>query len=200
MNWTRLRLILFVALAGVQLAVSAGAILRSEIALRTGETFRFKLQPVDPVDAFRGRYVALRFVEDRAPVAEGLPQLNGRKVYVPLLLDDEGFATFGDASLDAPAEGAYLRLRSGVDFTDENGDRRVSLALPFRRYYMTEELAREVDRSLWRRGPRPAWVTVRVRAGVGVIDDLWVDGVPVRDWLESGGPEKPSTAVTTAGS
>jgi hypothetical protein len=54
---------------------------------------------------------------------------------------------------------------------------------------MTEELAKEVDRSLWRRGRRPAWVTVRVRNGTGVIEDLFVDGRPVREWLADGGPE-----------
>jgi hypothetical protein len=184
MSRSRVRLILFIALAVVQLAAAAGAIIRAEVALRSGEIFRFRLQPVDPV-------VALRFVEDRAAVPAGLPQLNRRKIYVPLRLDDEGFATFGEVALDAPAEGAYLRLRSGPDFTDENGDRRVSLTLPFRRYYMTEELARGVDRRLWRRGQRPAWVTVRVRAGVGVIDDLWIDGVPARDWQASNQPEQP---------
>ena len=61
-------------------------------------------------------------------------------------------------------------------------------------YYMTEELARDVDRSLWRRGLRPAWAVVRVRSGAGVIEDLFVDGVPVREWLATGGPESPPTA------
>jgi uncharacterized membrane-anchored protein len=189
-----LRLALFIVLAVIQLTVAAGAIIRSEMALRYGEVFRFKLQPVDPVDAFRGRHVALRFAADRAPVAEGLPHLNRQKVFVPLTVDDEGFAGFGPVVLEPPATGSYLRLRSGVDFTDENGDRRLSLALPFRRYYMTEELARDVDRSLWRRGLRPAWAVVRVRSGTGVIEDLFVDGVPVREWLATGGPESPPTA------
>jgi uncharacterized membrane-anchored protein len=188
-----LRLALFIVVAAVQLSVAAGAIIRSEIALRSGEAYRFKLQPVDPVDAFRGRYVSLRFAVDRAPVAEGLPPLNRQKVYVPLVVDDEGFAGFGPVVLERPATGGYLRLRSGVDFTDDDGERRLSMALPFRRYYMTEELAKEVDRSLWRRGQRPAWVVVRVRGGVGVIEDLFVDGQPVREWLATGGAESPPT-------
>ena len=79
----------------------------------------------------------------------------------------------------------------GVEFLSDDGGRRLSLALPFRRFYMTEKLAKEVDRSLPRRGIRPAWVTVRVRHGLGVIEDLDIDGLPVREWLSSGGPEKP---------
>jgi uncharacterized membrane-anchored protein len=193
MTGRNLRLALFIVLAVIQLSVAAGAILRSELALRSGGVYRFRLQPVDPVDAFRGRYVALRFAVDRAPVAEGLPALNRQKIFVPLRVDDEGFAEFGPVVLERPATGGYLRLRSGVDFTDEDGERRLSVALPFRRYYMTEELAKDVDRSLWRRGLRPAWAVVKVRGGVGVIEDLVVDGLPIREWLATGGPESPPT-------
>lgn len=191
MNAKTLRLILFIALALVQIAVAARAIILSEIALRHGEVYRFRLQPVDPVDAFRGRYVALRFAEDRTPVADEVPHLSQEKVYVPLVVDDEGFATFGSARLEAPDTGDYLYLQSGVDFMDDDSQRRLSLALPFRRYYMTEELAKEVDTAMWRRGIRPAWVTVRVHNGVGVIENLYVDGLPVREWLATGGPEQP---------
>jgi len=192
-NAKTLRLILFIALALAQIAVAARAIILSEIALRHGEVYRFKLQPVDPVDAFRGRYVALRFAEDRTPVADEVPHLRQEKVYVPLVVDDEGFATFGAARLEAPETGDYLYLQSGVEFMDDEGRRRLSLALPFQRYYMTEELAKEVDKAMWSRGIRPAWVTVRVYDGVGVIEDLYVDGLPVRGWLASGGPERPPT-------
>ncbi len=191
MNVRTLRLVLFIALAVAQLAVAARAIILSEISLRRGEVYRFRLAPVDPVDAFRGRYIALRFAEDRSPIADGVSLTSQQKVYVPLVVDDEGFATFGPAALEVPDDGAYLHLRSGVDFFDDDGERRLSLALPFRRYYMGEELAKEVDRSLWRRGIRPAWVVVRVKGGMGVIEDLYVDGLPVREWLATGGPERP---------
>ncbi len=67
-----LRLALFVVVALVQLAVAGGAIVKSELALRTGEAFRFRIQPVDPVDAFRGRYVAIRFAVERAPATDDL--------------------------------------------------------------------------------------------------------------------------------
>jgi uncharacterized membrane-anchored protein len=192
-----LRLVLLVALAIVQLSVAAGAIYRSEIALRSGEVFRFRLQPVDPVDAFRGRYVNLYFIADRAPVPEGMPSLRQQKIFVPLVVDDEGFTRFGPVALQAPDEGAYLRLRSGYQYEDDDGGQVISLALPFRRYYMTEELAQEVDRSMWRRGQRPAWAEIRVRNGTGVIQDLFVDGRPIREWLADGGPESEPAPVTT---
>ena len=118
MSGKRIRLILFIVLAVVQLSVAGGAIIRSEIALRSGEVFRFKLRPVDPVDAFRGRYVALRLETNDAPVAESLEQPWRQKVYVPLEIDDEGFAVFGRADLRPPEDGPYLSLRSGAEFSD----------------------------------------------------------------------------------
>jgi uncharacterized membrane-anchored protein len=191
----RLRLALFVVLAVIQLTVAAGAIIRSEVALRSGEVYRFELRPVDPVDAFRGRYIALQFAETTAQVPDHLPTLRNELVSVPLVVNSEGFAEFGPVALDPPPTGDSLRLNSGIEYTDEEGRRVVSPGLPFRRYYMPEELAMEVDRSLWRRGQRPAWVTVRVRAGTGVIEDLVVDGLPVREWLAAGGPERPPAPV-----
>lgn len=191
------RLALFIVLAVIQLSVAAGAIIRSEIALRSGEVYRFKLQPVDPVDAFRGRYVALRLAESNAPIAETLPYLHNKRIFVPLNIDDEGFATFGPAVFSRPDAGDYLRLRCGIEHTDESGQRLVSLAIPFQRYYMPEELAKDVDRTLWRRGQRPAWVAVRVRAGTAVVEDLYVDGRTVREWLADGGAESERPLIPT---
>lgn len=197
MNARTLRFVFFIALAVAQLVVAARAIILSEISLRRGEVYRFRLAPVDPVDAFRGRYIALRFAEDRSPIADGVSLRSQQKVYVPLVVDGDGFATFGPAVVEVPDDGAYLQLLSGFEFLDDGGERRLSLALPFQRYYMGEELAKEVDRSLWQRGIRPAWVVVRVKGGMGVIEDLYVDGLPVREWLAAGGPETPPVPAAT---
>ena len=72
MRWHSLRVLLFVLVAVIQLAVAGRAIVISELTLRSGEVYRFRIQPVDPVDAFRGRYVAVRMAENRAPVAGDL--------------------------------------------------------------------------------------------------------------------------------
>jgi hypothetical protein len=57
--------------------------------------------------------------------------------------------------------------------------------MPFSRYYMDEDLAPKAERAVWggRRGQREAFVSVRVRDGVGVIEELYVDGVPIHKWL-----------------
>ena len=183
----KLRCGLFVLVAVVQLAVAGGAIIKSELALRTGEAFRFRIQPVDPVDAFRGRFVAIRFALDHAPVAEDFDVRAESMVFVPIENDADGFAVFDLAEREPPADGAYLRLRSGPVTVDDDGGRRVWVAMPFQRFYMDEDLAPEAERAVWSgpRGGREAFVSVRIRKGVGVIEELFVDGVPIHQWLAS---------------
>jgi uncharacterized membrane-anchored protein len=187
----RWRIALFALVAMVQLAVAGGAIIRMELALRTGEVFRFRIQPVDPVDAFRGRYVAIRFALDRAPAPDGFELRRSQWVFVPLQVDSGGLAAFGPATLDRPASGAYLRLRSGGVYPDEDGVRRAWVTMPFNRYYMDEDLAPEAERAVWSRrsGQREASVTVRVRNGVGVIEELYIDDIPIHQWLADNAPE-----------
>ncbi len=50
---------------------------------------------------------------------------------------------------------------------------------------MDEDLAPKAERAVWggRRGQREAFVSIRVRDGVGVIEELYVDGVPIHQWL-----------------
>lgn len=188
----RLRLLLFAVVAVVQLAVAGGAIVKSELALRTGEAFRFRIQPVDPVDAFRGRYVAIRFAVDRAPAADDLDVKPGKQVFLPLEIDGDGYAVLGQASVEKPVSGPYLRLRAGGIYPDEDGNRFVWVSMPFRRYYMDEDLAPEAERAVWRgrRGQREASVSVRVRGGVGVIEDLYIDDVPIHQWLNENAQER----------
>ncbi len=182
---SRLRFVLFVVVGLVQLAVAGGAIVKSELALRTGEAFRFRIQPVDPVDAFRGRYVAIRFAVDRAPAADDLDVKPGKFVFLPIEIATDGYATLGQAKVEKPLSGPYLRLRAGGIYPDEDGTRFVWVSMPFRRYYMDEELAPEAGRAVWsgRRGQREASVGVRIRGGVGVIEELYIDDVPIHQWL-----------------
>ena len=190
MNRT-IRLVLLIVVAVVQLAVAGGAIVRYELTLRDGESLRFRVRPIDPVDSFRGRYVALTFEANRAEIPEGLEIPSRDWVFVPLVVGPDGFARLGAVSHSRPSSGPYLRLRSGVEWEDEDGRRVIWVNLPFRRLYMKEELASETERAMWRRGRREASVVVLVRDGVGVAKDLFIENTPVREWIASGGAERP---------
>ena len=182
---SKLRLVLFLIVALVQLAVAGAAIYKSEIALRTGQAYRFRIQPLDPVDAFRGRYVAIRFAVDRAPVPDDFEVRRGKHIFVPVELDADGYAVFGQADVRPPSSGPYLRLRAGMVSPDDEGKRHVWVRMAFGRFYMDEDLAPEAERAVWGapRGQREASVSVRIRNGFGVIEELFIDDVPIHQWL-----------------
>jgi hypothetical protein len=155
-------------------------IVSHEATLAKGTTYRFKTQPVDPYDAFRGRYVQLGFVAARAEIPEGLEVERGQRVYVPLTTDAEGFAGFGPVSSERPG-GDYLRVR--LRYVDRKS---ATLVLPFDRFYMEEEAAPKAERLYRRSGQRPAYATVAVYRGRAALQDLFIDGMPVIDRLELG--------------
>ena len=180
-----LRMVLFAVVAVVQLAVAGGAVFRSELALRTGEVFRFRIEPVDPVDAFRGRYLAIRFALDRAPVPDGFELKSRQWVFVPLRVDRDGLAAFGTAAIEPPEAVPYLRLRSRGIYPDDDGELRLWVTLPFTRFYLNEDVTPEAERMVWSgpQGQHEASVTVRVRKGVGVLEELYIDDAPIAQWL-----------------
>ena len=175
--------IVFAAAVVAQLAAPGSMIYRSEKTLREGQAFKFKTAPVDPYDAFRGRYVALSFENAEAP--EGPPGRQiGYDVEVYALLENgpDGFARFRAATLEPPDSGAYLKVRTTYSWKPNI----VALRLPFDRFYMPEELAPKAEtayREHSRRGQQDAYAVVRVRDGVGVIENVYVAGQPISEFV-----------------
>ena len=75
--------ILFAAAVVAQWAAPLSMIFRSERVLSGGQAFKFKTAPVDPVDAFRGRYIALNF-DVAAPIEPGRDVRINSEVYAVL--------------------------------------------------------------------------------------------------------------------
>jgi len=174
-------ILFFVVIVLAQLAVPGWMIGRRELVLEQGVPYRFRTAPVDPYDPFRGRYVMLNLEAASAPVTEGVNYRSGEKVYALLETDDEGYARVGGLSRDCPGPGDYLRVRVGYQQTD-----RVQLRLPFDRYYAEESVAPGIERAYWkhsRRQERDAYLVVRVRKGIGVIEELYIEGVPVLEFI-----------------
>ena len=175
---SKTRLWLFAAMALLQLAAPASMILSRERTLKQGEAFKFQTAPVDPYDAFRGRYVALRIANSEAAWPEGVSASYGQTIYATIETDVDGFAKFGAASLSPPKGKPYLKVKAG----SVNGKGGIALQLPFDRFFMEEAKApaaeaayREHDRG----GAAGAYVVIRVLDGAGVIENLFVGGKPI---------------------
>ncbi len=170
-------------LALAQLGVPLSMIARREATLRDGKVFRFKTAPVDPYDAFRGRYVALGVEERKGPLEGNAEYRRGQRVYALLEEDGEGFARIRQVVTARPDEGDYIAVR-GAWGRDKDGNLQVHW--PFNRYYMNEELApraERVYREHSRRGKHDAYITVRVKGGFAVLEELYISDKPIGEFL-----------------
>jgi uncharacterized membrane-anchored protein len=154
---------------------------RREIILTRGEQFKFRTAPVDPYDAFRGRYVALSIDKSFAPLSKGQKFRYGESVYALIGIDESGFAEITAVTDKRPEDQAYMLAT--VDYYGSKVD-VVNLDLPIDRYYMEENAAAQAEniyREFSSRGKQDAYVSVRILNGLAVIESLFVGGQRIED-------------------
>jgi uncharacterized membrane-anchored protein len=172
--------IVFLLVCLVQWAVPALMIHKREQALAKGEVFLFKTAPVDPYDAFRGRYVALGFDLNSITNSFGYTnEIHHQQMYATLGRDEAGFAAITGLTENAPASASIpvriLYMHEGI----------IRLELPFDRFYMEEHLApvaESVYRSASRSDATNTFVIVRVYEHFPVLEDLIINGRPAREY------------------
>ncbi len=149
-----------------------------------GEAFKIKVAPVDPADAFRGRYIDLVFEPIAVPVAEPNRYQTGGRVYALLTKDPDGYARVQHIDHEKPASSlSYLEVSVSY-IIDSPDERTVYLSWPFDRYYLPEKRARAVDEryavSLSNEGSE-VYAIIRVLDGLGMLTDVVLDGISVSD-------------------
>lgn len=186
MDFKKLLLPLFALMVCLQLYVPAKMIWDREDVIEMGTIYKFRTAPVDPSDPFRGKFVQLRFSDNDVNMFEevGANHLKkGEEVYVSFTLDE-----FGYAKPNAPQReqiqdtDAYLKL--SVYSSKKNV---VRLNYPFDRFYMEESKAYPVEelyRGIARDTSRSTYAVVSIKDGLGVLLDVEVDGVSVRELVE----------------
>ncbi len=191
--------VLFAGMALVHYAIPGKMLLDRERTLRQGTSLLFETAPVDPYDPFRGRYVALSFsidwqTHDRSILQDAIElshRYPGDKMYALFEADAEGLARLVALRKSPPTDTKnYLQVE-----VREVYDGSLRVRLPFDRYYMNEAMAPEAERlyleALRRtqRGedaegtPTRSHAEIRVRKGQGVLVGLYLDGVPIEQWV-----------------
>jgi len=171
----------FLVLSVLQLAVPCWMIANRENTLRHGRQFRFRTAPVDPYDAFRGRFVALQVSPDFAPRSKDEKFAANKKVFAQLGEDNDGFAKIIAVSAKHPADRDYVECR-----VNSLTDSLVYVQFPFDRYYMDEHAAPAAEaayREHSRREVREVYVTMRVKDGNAVVEELFIGGMPIQEFL-----------------
>ena len=176
-----LRLGLWIVLAIAQLAVPAWMIMGEERVLRDGRLLKLHTRPVDPADLFRGRYVALGYAVEQVPRELVHGEFDhGDTAYLELREGADGFAEA--VGLHKAKPDGELVLEAKVNFiTPET----IGVALPFNRFYMDENAAPAAEAAYQARADEreESWITLRVLRGRGAIEDLYIGGKPVRQFL-----------------
>lgn len=110
------------AVATAQLALVGLGVAPQLSAHTTGDEYRFRVEPYDPIDPFRGAYVDLTYPD----LALNLPDDGGEEpdettLYLTLV-EQDGEWVKGDTLTERPSDGPYLacdnhgwRLRCGIE-------------------------------------------------------------------------------------
>lgn len=170
-------------LFAVQLFVPAQMIYQQEDALDTGTAYKFKTQPIDPTDPFRGKFIILNYDMDSFETDEdGWYDYNGN-VFVYLKTDTEGFATVKTVSktlLDSSDD--YVIAESKY-----NNSKTVNFDLPFNRFYMNENKAYDAEisvRKAQRDTTKICYGLVFIKEGTAVLENVFIDDKPIQEFVK----------------
>ena len=161
---------LYIALALMiiaQIGVPVSMMVNKFDTLKTGTEYKFKVEPVDPYDAFRGRYVAIRVNSKSTITQDGIQ-------YAEISVDKDGFATIEKSSKEKPQNADYIKAKMKYSY----------LQLPFERYYMDEKLAPKAETVYRERARKDAYIKVKVKNGNAVIEGLYIDNMKIEDYLK----------------
>lgn len=103
-------MIRIVALAAAQLALVGAAVAPQLLSRTTGEDYLMRVEPVDPIDPFRGAYVTLSYPDLREPGDSAPPSMDDGEygeVFLTLV-EEDGSWVLGQRSRSRPETGPYL--------------------------------------------------------------------------------------------
>jgi uncharacterized membrane-anchored protein len=174
-----LRIIIFVLVALAQLAVPGSMIWKRQRTFRAGRVWKFRTAPVDPIDALRGRYLSLRFSAEDFPRVTSIPTTE--TAYVTLKEDAEGFAIVDKISAERNAGDDVVSVDRFGTY-----DEKSHVVFPFDKFWVSEADASAAEAAYMansRRENLNAYVTVRVHDGDAAIEELYLAGQPLREYL-----------------
>ena len=180
-------MILFGILAIIQLIIPVKMIYDQEDVLKHGVEFRFRTAPVDPVDAMRGRYVALQYEIEELETSYKEIYKKNSTVYLVLTTDSAGYAVIDKIEKSKPDSCNYLKSKISYTFLRDS-KQIVRFELPFNRYYMEEAKAPQAEKIFQdfnrTSNELEAFAVVRVKDGKSVLSDLYIDAKPISSYFE----------------
>lgn len=178
----KLLLITFCVVALIQLYVPAKMIFDSEDVLTTGKEFKFKTEPIDPNDPFRGKYITLRFEENHMEQLIDTNWVANQDIYVELIRDVDGYAKIKTISKTEPSNTEDY-VKSKVNYYSQFNEKVVYIDYPFERYYMEETKAPDAEiayRESARDTSQNTYALVSIKKGQAVLKDVFINETSIK--------------------
>lgn len=172
----------FLLSVAFQLGIILLVIIFKLVIVTGGTTVFLRVQPVDPVDPLRGRYMVVSYDISRV-YTYGESLTNGQTVYVPLEKRGKYWThTYNTVETTPPASGLFIKgeIVSGAEVVvDQNPGyyeygRYVSVRYGIEDYFIPET----TDTSDFWRKEVLAEVAINPRTGNAVLKRLFVDNKP----------------------
>jgi hypothetical protein len=181
-------LVVLSVVVAAQLAIPATMVRQREATLRHGRAYKFRTRPVDPIDAFRGRYIQLWFEQDHAPWSGGEIG-RGATGYARVEENADGFAVVRAVSAERPKQGDFFKVQASYAGWEINAS-TVYFQMPFDRFYLEETKAPTAERVYWennRRGQSNSntYAVVRIHNGDAALAELYVGGKPIAEFVKT---------------
>lgn len=171
----------FVAAVVAQWFVPMQMIYRQEDILSTGKVFKFKTAPVDPYDAFRGKYIYLNYDQTTVSVPNLKKYKSNDEIFV-LLKDSAGYALATSISKIQPKSGDYVKAKIG--WVDQLNPRKlISIEYPFNRFYMNEYKAKPAETAYAESNRNPNTITyalIAVKEGEAIVKDVLINDISIK--------------------
>ncbi len=189
MNKKTLLLGLFIVVVIAQLYVPAKMIWDKEEIIETGRLYKFQTEPIDPTDPFRGKYIVLRFSENKFKVTDSTAWQTGERIYLSLKTGAKGYANIQSISKSPPSnKNDYLEAKVGYVDVFNGGQPTLTIEYPFDRYYMEESKAYEAElafRDSRQINSTETYAVVIVKTGHSVLEDVMIGGRSIREVVKA---------------
>jgi uncharacterized membrane-anchored protein len=174
----------FALMVVLQWYIPGRMIFYKERILVEGTEYRFRTEPFDPYDAFRGKYVQLVFRQTTIQMKDSADWNQGDVIFALLSTDSSGYAQVTELRKEEPGEDVdYLKVISGYVYQDSAAT-SVSIDYPFDRFYMEESKAAaagDAYNEALTDTSKITYALVLVHHGEGVVKDVFIDGVPIKE-------------------
>ncbi|MDR0762118.1 MAG: GDYXXLXY domain-containing protein [Campylobacteraceae bacterium] len=166
-------LILFMVM---QLSAVLWQAIKYESIIYFGKTLYLAILPIDPYDAFRGRYIRLDFADDYVYATDDIK--NNKELFVTFITEDGISKPYEIFNSKPNTDEPYLKIKNYYKSYDG-----IHISYPFKRFYMQEDSVIKADRNnIFNNNNVVA--AVKVLDGVGVLSDIMINSISINKYMQ----------------